>query len=66
MSRSRIAAGVPVIVEDVNAVVVELVGKEGVRDKELAGREEGQNDHLEGRVDDHDEKKFDIGQDILM
>jgi hypothetical protein len=30
--------GQPVIVEDVNAVIVELVRKEGVSDKELADR----------------------------
>ena len=42
----RIITGIPVIVEDVNAVVVELVPKEGISDKELANRE-GQNDDME-------------------
>ena len=42
----RIITGIPVIVEDVNAVVVELVPKEGISGKELANRE-GQNDDME-------------------
>ena len=43
----------PVVIEDINAIVVELVGKEGVRDKELANRE-GHNDGLDDQNDDHD------------
>lgn len=55
------ATAAPIIVEDVDAVIVELVGKEGVRDKELADRDdqndgEGQNDHLDDHVHDNDEK----------
>ena len=43
----------PVVIEDINAIVVELVGEEGVRDKELANRE-GHNDGLDDHNDDHD------------
>ena len=48
-----ITKAAPVIVEDVNAVVVELVCKEGVRDKELANRD-GQNEDHVAVEHDHD------------
>ena len=37
--------GLPVVIENVDAVIVKLVGQEGVRDKELANKE-GQDDEV--------------------